>query len=190
MFLKESQEHHEWLGLVVAFLGALMLVIGPEILNHTPGISLVGNLLIVAALVANMIYFLLAKRHYRQLPKFLVTTLSFYLGLLTFLGLSLIEIGGSATELVLALGHDLQHTSVWVASGYMALFGSIIGLTAYIKGQDGIEASEASLFYYLQPLVYIPLAFVLLGETISPTQIAGLVLVLIGVVVAEKRWKK
>lgn len=69
----------------------------------------------------------------------------------------------------------------------MAVFGSIVGLTAYIQGQDGIESSEASLFWYLQPLIAIPLAFIVLGEKALPLQWLGLGLVLIGVAIAERR---
>ena len=69
----------------------------------------------------------------------------------------------------------------------MAIFGSVIGLIAYIKGQDKIEASEASLFSYLQPLIYLPLGVLLLKENISPQQLIGLGLIIIGVITAEKK---
>jgi drug/metabolite transporter (DMT)-like permease len=82
---------------------------------------------------------------------------------------------------------DIASPAVLIASFYMATFGSIIGLTAYIKGQDGIESSEAGLFYYLQPLIYIPLAFLVLGEVIMQNQILALGVILLGVVIAERR---
>ena len=76
---------------------------------------------------------------------------------------------------------------VLLAVLYMSLFGSIIGLTAYIKGQDGMEASEASLFTYLQPLVYIPLSVLWLHEQLTLTMLVAMVLIGIGVYSAEKR---
>ena len=69
----------------------------------------------------------------------------------------------------------------------MAIFGSIIGFTAYLKGQEGIEASEATLFTYLQPLIYIPMGILLLHENVSLIQIISLMIILIGVLIAEKR---
>ena len=77
-----------------------------------------------------------------------------------------------------------------VASGYMAIFGSIIGFTAYLKGQEGIEASEATLFTYLQPLIYIPLGILLLNEKVHPVQIGSLFIILFGVIIAEKRARR
>jgi drug/metabolite transporter (DMT)-like permease len=69
----------------------------------------------------------------------------------------------------------------------MAIPGSVIGLISYIEGQDRIEASEASLFVYLQPLIYLPLGLILLQEKIFTQQLVGLGLILLGVIVAEKR---
>jgi len=123
------------------------------------------------------------------LPKIFVAAASFYVCLITFAPLSAFEAGG-VSQLITAIGQDLQHVSVWVASGYMAIFGSIIGFTAYLKGQEGIEASEATLFSYLQPLVYIPMGIWLLKESVSLIQIISLVIILLGVIVAEKRYRR
>lgn len=185
MLLKEHQERHEWWGLLIAMIGAVVLVVGPGVGQSHQGISLLGNGLVVTGLVVNMIYFPLAKKLYNGWPKFLVTAISFYLGMLGFGLLSWLTT--DSTSLWQAVLQDWQHPSVWLASGYMATAGSIIGLTAYIKGQDGIEASEASLFWYLQPLVSLPLGWLWLHETITPMQLLGLGIVLLGVWWAERR---
>jgi drug/metabolite transporter (DMT)-like permease len=188
--LKEKQEKHEIVGLITALAGTLLLTIFPlmyGIMQSTVGkVSIQGNLLIVAQNTAIALYYILAKKKYAKLPKLFVTTISFYVGLVSFFILSLFEAGsmGSLQQLIIT---DWQFPSVWIASGYMALFGSIIGLTAYIKGQDGIEASEASLFTYLDPLVYIPLGILLLGERVFPLQIISVLIILTGVVLAERR---
>lgn len=198
IYLKEKEEMHEWLGLIIAFFGTSLLTFLPVILNgmSPKGLSLEGNLLIIMQNIATAIAMVLAKKHYKKLPKLFVTGISFYFGIAVFLLLSLIElyITGSGEslgiQLISAIRTDLIHNSVWIAAGYMAIFGSIIGLTAYIKGQDGIEASEASLFWYLQPLIFVPAGIIFLQETIHPLQIISMVLILIGVYVAEKRVKK
>lgn len=188
LLLKEKQEKRETLGLLIAFMGTVALTVVPtlqqNIIMSTP--SLLGNLLIIGQNTATAIYFILAKRWYKHLPKLFVTTFSFVIGLVSFFILSLIE-AGSLQQLLSLIAYDLQHTAVLWASFYMAVFGSIIGLTAYIKGQDGIEASEASLFWYLQPLVFIPLGMILLDETISLSQLIALATILIGVLIAERR---
>lgn len=191
--LKEKEERNEWIGMIVAFIGTLLLVITPLFgLNGQFGqFSIWGNLLIILANVVNMFYFPLAKKVYKGIPKLLISGISFYALLLFFIPVALFELGNpSLFNLFSVMTTELQNTSVLWASFYMAIFGSIIGLTAYIKGQEGIEASEATLFSYLQPLVYIPLGFVLLGEKINTVQVLSLLIIFVGVFIAERRVKK
>lgn len=190
--LKEKQEGHELKGLIIAATGTLVLTLIPVITgeqNTILRLSLLGNLLILAHNLANAVYFPMAKKHYAKFPKLLVSSISFYIGLLVFGLLSLLE-AGSVAALISTAQLDLSYNSVVWAAAYMALFGSIIGYTAYIKGQNGIEASEAALFWYLQPLIYLPLGVIILGEQLTIWHIIGLVLTTTGVYVAEKRISK
>lgn len=192
IWLKEKQEDHEWVGLALSMVGTVLLTVVPVVgqqLGFGSGISLLGNGLIILHNTFSAIYFVLAKKYFVKLPKLLTSTISFYIGAVSFLILSLWEVQGNWSSLLAISWHDLSIPSVWIASGYMAVFGSIIGLTAYIKGQDLIEASEASWFWYLQPLVYIPLAMIFLGEHVSLYQLGSLGLIFVGVLIAERRTK-
>jgi len=193
ILLKEKQERHEWLGLIIAFFGTIILTLAPIFaLNGQFGkFSIWGNLLILLHNVLNLFYFPLAKKTYQGIPKLLVSSISFYISLVIFASLSLFEIGSfNPLSLIPFISTELSNISVLWPAFYMAVFGSIIGLTAYIKGQEGIEASEASLFWYLQPLVYIPLGFILLGEKINTVQVMSLLVIFIGVFIAERRVKR
>ncbi len=200
-YLKEKEEKHEVIGLLIAFLGTTLLTFIPVILNGmTPkGLSLEGNILIIMQNIATAVAMVLAKKYYKNIPKLFITSLSFYLGILTFLSLSLYELFTTKIDMNLTqlpqqflqtVQNDLSHQSVVIAAIYMAIFGSIIGLTAYIKGQEGIEASEASLFWYLQPLVFVPAGIFFLKETVHPLQIISMILIFLGVYIAEKRVSK
>ncbi|HYD34617.1 MAG TPA: DMT family transporter [Vitreimonas sp.] len=191
--LKEKEERHEWIGLSISFLGTLGLVIYPLFLttaNQLAHASLLGAALVLLHIICNAIYWPFAKLQYAALPKLFVSTISFYVGALSFFLLSWGEMQFSLPSLIAAVHTDLGAPTVWYASVYMALFGSIIGLTAYIKGQDGIEASEASLFAYLSPLISIPLAVIVLGETFHTYQLISLIVILCGVVIAEHRTRQ
>ncbi len=191
LYLKEKQEKHEWLGLILAFIGTALLTAIPIIINGSSidGLSLDGNLLIVAQNIVIAIYFVLAKKHYKKIPKLFVAAISFYVGVVTFLLLSLSELQFSLAQLANVIVTDFSSSSVWIAVLYMSIFGSIIGLTTYIKGQDGIEASEASLFTYLQPLIYVPLGMIFLKEEIHYLQIISLIIIFLGVYLAERKPK-
>jgi drug/metabolite transporter (DMT)-like permease len=190
-FLKEKEETHELIGLAIAFIGTLLLTVLPLINGHQElnGISLAGNILIIGQNIATAIYWVLAKKHYQQIPKIFVAAVSFWVGLISFIPLGILEAGNMINFFTL-IKTDLSHSAVWIAGLYMAVLGSIIGLTAYLKGQEGLEASEATLFGYLQPLVYIPLGIWFLHESVSILQIISLVIILLGVAFAEKRFKK
>ncbi len=192
LYLKEKEEKHEWFGLILSFIGTALLTTLPVILyaNSFNGLSLYGNLLIIAQNITIAIYYVLAKKHYKKLPKLFVASISFYIGITTFFFLSLLELNFSLTNFFSAVASDFSNSSVWFATLYMAIFGSIIGLTSYIKGQDGIEASEAGLFTYLQPLIYVPLAIIFLNEQVHPLQILSLFIIFAGVYLAEARIKK
>ncbi len=192
IWLRERQNKAEWLGLSVAFIGTVIVTLVPYIQNGsaTAELSVMGNILILLQNIATATYFILAKRWYKSYPKLLIASLSFIVGIAAFLGLSLFELNWSLSEFLQVVASDFTHSSVWIATGYMAFFGSIIGLTAYIKGQDMIEASEASVFTYLQPLVYVPLSIALLGESFTFWQGGGLLLILLGVWWAEVRGRK
>jgi drug/metabolite transporter (DMT)-like permease len=190
VFLKERQDRHEWLGLTFALFGTVLITLEP--LWHGNGSlmhSLSGNLLIITHNILNAIYFLLAKKRYHKIPKLFVSGISFYVGMITFAILSLVELHFDWHLLANHIINDLNSSMVWGVVIYGAVFGSIIGLTTYIKGQDGIEASEASLFTYLQPAIYIPLGYFLLQESASWLQIVSLMIIIFGVYVASKKPK-
>ncbi|MBU1071580.1 DMT family transporter [Patescibacteria group bacterium] len=179
-FFKEKVEKHELLGLTLALAGTTLLVGEPLIRNHGFSGSLTGNLLILGQNLAIAAYYLLAKKHYAGINKWLVTHISFWIGLICFGAVALLS------------GESLMWQSgFWPTTAiiYMGVLGSILGLTLYLIGQDKIEASEASLFTYLQPIFAIPLAMILLSESIHLIEILAIAIIITGVYLAEKRGK-
>lgn len=177
--LKERQEKHEWVGLLLAISGTLILVIAPIFHNgfKVEG-STLGNSLIIIQNLAIAAYYLLAKKLYKNLNKWLITHISFWVGTISF-----------GVVLFLQNGFNLPTLTPisLIAILYMAILGSIVALTLYLIGQENIEASEASLFTYTQPLFALPFAIIFLSESISPIQIIASLFILIGVIIAEKR---
>jgi drug/metabolite transporter (DMT)-like permease len=182
IFLHERESKREWRGLALSFLGTLILVIEPLITgrNHTAEFSFIGNGLVLTYNMIYVIYVLLAKVHYRKIPKLLVSSLSYPVALVSFW--LLVTIMGLSTSLSL-----LTIPQVALASGYMAIFGSIVAWTLFLYGQSLIEASEASLFTYLQGIVAIPVAWFFLGEFPTWPMAIAIFLIASGVILAEKR---
>lgn len=187
LFLREKEERHELVGLVIAVAGITLLTLEPLLSgkNHL-GFSLTGNLLVLGHNLSWTAYLLLAKKLYRGVSKLLIGFLSLWVGLLTFF-VATLATSPLSPDLLNQTWVNLGVPSVLFASFYMAIFGSVIGVPTYIYGNDQIEASEASLFHYLQPLVTIPLATLWLRESLNATIIIGMLLIGVGVLIAEYR---
>lgn len=190
VFLKEHQDRREWIGLSLAFLGTILIALEPLWMSGQQlSASVGGNFLVIGYNVLSAIYFILAKKHYKKIPKLFVSSVSFFVGIITFAILSLVELNFNLALLSNNMAIELSSPLVLGVVIYAAIFGSIIGLTTYIEGQNGIEASEASLFTYLQPIVFIPLGYILLKESVTTLQILSLLIVVCGVYIAGRKQK-
>lgn len=188
LFLREKEERNEVIGLILAIVGVTLLTLEPLISGRNQlGFSLFGNLLVLAHNLCWAAYVLIAKRLYNNIPKLLVGFTSLWLGLISFLALTLLT--GPSENFIATTMQNIALPEVFLAASYMAIFGSIIAVPAYIFGNNLIEASEASLFSYLQPVVTIPLAILWLKESLNFIIIIALLLTSIGVFIAEKRKK-
>lgn len=185
LFLGERESKREWKGLLLALLGTMIIVIGPVVTQGGSTAlsgSLIGNGLMLLQNILWAGYLTLVKTAYRRIPKFAVTGISFWVGLVSFFLIAL-----PSGNPITALASEMSQPSVMSAVVYMAVFGSIIGATTYLVGQNLIEISEATVFTYGQVLVALPAAMIWLGEPVQPLALMGLVITAIGVYINEKR---
>lgn len=185
ILLKENETKREWSGLGLALVGTLVMTITPLLIAQSQGSasSLAGNSLVLLQNVLWAGYLVFAKRLYRHTPKLAVTAISFLVGAIGFFFLSW---PGGGNPLVL-LPSEMAFSSVSFAVFYMAIFGSVIGATTYLFGQNLIEVSEATVFTYLQAVVALPAAILMLHEKPTLPMIAGAALVALGVYLTESR---
>ena len=184
IFLRERETRREWQGLAISFLGTLILVAEPLLMmtNGTITYSLSGNLMVIGYNIFWTLYCLLAKKLYKKIPKVLVTALAFPIYAIIFTLYILISHNPLPSLSILTTSSHLS-----ISMLYMVVMSSFIAGTLYIWGQDKIEASEASVFTYLQGIVAIPVAFLLLGETPSPIAYLAIIVIALGVYRAESR---
>ncbi len=189
--LREKEQLRELIGLLIALSGTLLITLEPFFAgtNNFSG-NFSGNLLVLGYVLIWVTYNLIAKRFYSRIPnKLFITALGTTvaapaLGLISFFTTP------QSTDLASFVSHSLHILSlpsVAFASFYMAILGTLIAIPLYTFGLSQIEASEAALFTYLQPLISIPLAIFWLQESITVLAIIGLCFIAIGVVIAETR---
>ena len=75
---------------------------------------------------------------------------------------------------------------VWALVTYIVLFGTIASFSLVVTSMKDLRASQASVVGLLEPLIAIVVAWVLLGEAMTAAQIVGGLLILSGVLLAER----
>lgn len=183
MFLKEHVTKKEKLGMTIALIGTALTVIEPILQNHGGQIRLSGNVLIVGYLISTAWGAVLAKELLRaNVTPVVMTSASFIVGFLSLLPFYLFSGGQPFAKLINV--PLVYHLGVF----YMAFLSGNLAYYLGNKAQKTVEIGEASLFSYLYPIFAAPLAVIWLGEKITPIFLAGGVIIVFGVFLAE--WKK
>jgi drug/metabolite transporter (DMT)-like permease len=72
-------------------------------------------------------------------------------------------------------------TTSWLSLGYLIVFGSIAAYSAYVWLLQVRPATQVSTYAYVNPVIAVILGIAFAGEEISVTQIAGLLVILMSV---------
>ena len=77
--------------------------------------------------------------------------------------------------------------SDWLALGYLVIFATAVAQQAWLFGVKGIGPSRASILGNLTPVAAIALSAIILKESVGLVEIAGIVLILVGVWVVDRQ---
>jgi drug/metabolite transporter (DMT)-like permease len=75
---------------------------------------------------------------------------------------------------------------VWALTAWIVVMGTVVPFSLVVLSMQHLRASQASTMGMVEPVIATTIAWVALGETLSPIQIAGGALLLGGVVIAER----
>jgi len=75
----------------------------------------------------------------------------------------------------------------WLSLSYLAVFGSLVGFTAFAYCLNELPATTVGTYAYVNPVVAVVLGRVFLKEPLTPGLLAGGALILAAVVVTTKR---
>jgi drug/metabolite transporter (DMT)-like permease len=73
----------------------------------------------------------------------------------------------------------------WLYVGYMVVFGTVLPFALVLASMRHIRASQASVVGMTEPVIASAIAWVVLGEVLSPVQVIGGIVVLVGITLAE-----
>jgi drug/metabolite transporter (DMT)-like permease len=175
--LKERLGARKIIGILIGFLGSLIIILLPMINTHSSlNRGLVGNLIIFGAVCSFALYSVLTKKYQRDFSplaitmSFVITTIIIQLVLLPFvIGQNLIWLNGQISSMTI------------IGTLYVGILGTG---GFYLIYQYAIKTATpviASTVQYLQPLFTIVWAVSLLHEKITSGFILGGVLALTGV---------
>jgi drug/metabolite transporter (DMT)-like permease len=166
-----------WAGTAVG-LGGVALVARPE--GEVAGEHWLAILALQAACVAWVVGSLYAQSVPKRLP---------------LASAAAIEMLTAATLLLLAsplLGEDLSLLATasfraWGGVAYLAVFGSLVGFTAFAYCLNELPASTVSSYAYVNPVVAVGLGVLVLGEPLTPGLLGGGILILVAVILTVRR---
>ena len=162
-----------------AVLGAIALAtVGVLAIAFQPGGDathpLLGNLLVIGAVVCEGVFILLNKRLRTPVPPLALSTLMSAFGLATALLPALWEAPWQ-------LQSSSQLADAVAAVAYYAIVPTVGGFVLWYAGAARVSGAEASLFTALAPVAAVVFAASLLGEAVSARQVVGIASVLAAV---------
>lgn len=208
-FYHEKIDWRVKLGLILAALGTLFVAIEPllesRVISHAIELRIFGNLMVILYSISFLLYIIWSKitlginsdkikrtlklihikpmkKHYSPM---LLTSLTFYVGLVTIMPMFLLENTGFLGPVTFSF----QHISLISIIGilYMSLFSSILAYFLFEWSLTKIEIKDTALFSYLQPVFTLPFAYILLREIPNQYMVAGALIIALGVLIAEDK---
>lgn len=155
---------------------ALVILNGNFVLKLNP----IGDLLTFGAVVTWVIYSMIIAKVQERYSSWMITRKIFFYGVVTLLPYFLIEPWDVTWEM-------MSKPMVW---GNIAYLGVLASLGCYMTWNIVIKrlgAVDATNYLYINPIVAMITANLLLGERITPLAIAGTALILVGVYLAERK---
>ena len=76
------------------------------------------------------------------------------------------------------LARDLKNLWAW---GYLVIFGSVIAFTSFVKALRLLPTGIVMTYAYVNPLVAVFLGWLILGEPVTIYTLAGMTLIVLGV---------
>lgn len=172
LIMRNVPSRLQWLGVVIGFAGvATTVMVGGDAAS---GLTL-GDVLVFVSILAQVFSYIVIANAVRSLDPRLLTGYMLVTGSAVLFIIALIQEPGEIAAFAAV------PASFWVAFFFSAMLGTAVGhmLYNYSIGQAG--PTKAAIFMNLNTLFSLVAASLILGETITPGHLVGLVLIVIGV---------
>jgi drug/metabolite transporter (DMT)-like permease len=183
LILKESLGWLRAGGIAIAAVGVLIVVSHGDWSSISAGRFInIGDMLIMVSAPNWAIFSVLSRRGLQQNPP---ARMMFFVMSAGWLFLSVLLLAGPGTGEIGRL-----HWDGWLATGFLGVFCSGLAYVFWYDALQEIPAGQLGVFLYLEPLVTLVVAAVLLNEAILLSSLLGGFLILLGVWIVQMKVKR
>jgi drug/metabolite transporter (DMT)-like permease len=177
LFLREKLTIDNWIGVAIAFLGAVLVATRGNLV-FSP--NLIGDGLVLICAVMWAIYILVGNR---LAGKYSVLAQLNYIFLIGFIGLLPVYI--------ITPHHAFGEMSVltWECILYLALVCSVVAYFFFNDAIIKLGPSKTAIYQYMEPFFAIMLAILLLSEPLTILIAVGAAFILMGIAMADNNLK-
>lgn len=181
LLFRERLGRVKWLGILIAFIGAAIVITRGDLAGAWHDISAsigLGELLMLCAVTGWAAYTILGRFALAGLSPVAATAYA------SMWGLALLACGAGFEA-----GQIAWHAVGWhvyAAIAYLGVFGTVIGFIWYYQGVKAIGPSRTAVFNNLVPVFGILLAALLLAEPVLLSMVMGGLLVVSGVTLTNR----
>lgn len=173
--LRETPDRRLLLAIALATIGVLAVSWPRESVGSG---ALVGNVLILGAVLCEGLFALLNKRLSRPIAPLMLSTI---IAIISFFAASFAALAFETPFVVMPTG------TVIAALTYYAVVPTVLGFVLWYSGAARVSGSEASLFIAVAPVSAIAMAGFVLGEPLAFSHLAGILCVLLAI--ASATWR-
>lgn len=174
IFLREKSGLIAVAGICLATMGVFLVVTRGNFSRiFTGNIGTSGDLLILISAPNWAVFSVLSRRALKKFPALFVLFYVILFGWI-FSSIHFISIQG------LSFLHQISYAG-WLAIGFLGIACTALAYIFWYDGLQAITASQAGVFLYIEPLVSLVAAALILGETITLPALFGGSFILFGV---------
>ena len=182
MVLRERFKPLTGVALLLGLAGVYLIVersVIPNIPSGGGALRIVGDLMVVLALIFESFYTVRGKALLVKHPPLLITAVA-------IVGSTIFWIPLAAIDITLHGWHP-PGLLAWLSIGWLAVMSTVIAYLIWFKGLANIDGSAAASTLFIQPLLGTTLAILLLGDQLLPTTIAGGIMIIISVYLISRQ---
>ncbi|KVT35556.1 DMT family transporter [Burkholderia ubonensis] len=180
VLLRERQTPRDWAAAALATAGVLLVTFTPG--HAAPSMrALAGDALVLAAVACEAVFILLNRRLAVPLAPLTLSTA------MSGLGFALALVPAAFEWHAATAGWTSGAIAAVVSVVYYALVPTVLGYLCWYAGSARTSGTEAALFTAFAPVSAVLFAVTLFGEALNAARLAGIALVVAGVLVGAMR---